>query len=172
MHAVVCVMRGWFCNMTQKTSQWWPCDGHSSPWPLVYLSNKKVPQLLKVRGFHIYKVTLKQRTGRLFELSKISRDTEWNQAEKKSFCCRYWQNWKCTITKSCGERLNPHAIILGSRGSFSCVCVSAFTHVYAFFLIRSWTSSRQTAWRHYLHPESEHRAPVADGIKEQRESWD
>ena len=129
-------------------------DGHISPWPLVYLSHKNTPQPLKVRGCHIYKVTLKQRTGRLFELGTISRDAERNPAERESFLCRYRQNWKCTITESCGERLKLHTIILRSRGSFSCASAPAFTHAYEFSLLGSWTSSRHAAWCHYLHPES------------------
>lgn len=87
-------------------------------------------------------------------MSKISRDRERNHAEKRSFCCRYRPNWKRTIRESRGERLNPHTIILGSQGSFCLASAPAFTHACEFSLMRSWTSSRHAAWRHYLLPES------------------
>lgn len=114
MHKAVCVAQGRYYNMTRRTkhtdSQRWCCDGQISPWPqaVVYLSNKNSQQLLKVRGCRVQKVTLKTKLGQVFFCIEplIQGHRVKPSKEPEKFVLSILAiNWKCTLTESCGERL-------------------------------------------------------------------
>jgi len=63
-------------------SQHWQCDGHMTPLLKVYSSNKNATQALKVKGWLIHEVTLKQRGGKLFVRGEVFSVTESKVSEE------------------------------------------------------------------------------------------
>lgn len=113
MHMAVCVAQGcyYMTRRTKHTAPQYRCDGQISPWPqaVVYLSHKNSPQPLKVRGCRVQKVTLKTKIRQVFlyiEPLIQGHRVKTSKEEREVFVVLLLTiNWKCTLTESCGERL-------------------------------------------------------------------